>query len=62
MYDAIIVGAGLYGAILAYRLKKENKKVLVVDRRKVIGGNLYTETMYDIPVHMYGAHIFRTDD
>lgn len=62
MYDAIVVGAGLYGAIITYRLRKANKKVLVLDRREVVGGNVYTEVVNNIPVHMYGAHIFRTND
>lgn len=59
-YDYLIVGAGLFGAVVAHELKKRGKSVLVVDRRKHIGGNCYTENVDGINVHTYGAHIFRT--
>ena len=62
MYDFLIVGAGLYGAVCAERLKKRGKKVLVIDRRKHIAGNVYTENVDGINVHRYGAHIFHTND
>ncbi|MFA5492914.1 MAG: UDP-galactopyranose mutase [Bacteroidales bacterium] len=62
MYDYIIVGAGLTGAIFAYEAKKRNKKVLVIEKRNHIGGNLCTETIEGIDVHMYGAHIFHTSN
>ena len=61
-YDYLIVGAGLFGAAMAYRLKQANKKVLVIDKRNHIGGNVYTEDINGIYVHKYGAHIFHTDD
>ena len=61
MYDYLIVGAGLFGATVANRLKKEGKKVLVIDKRNHIGGNVYTENIEGINVHKYGAHIFHTD-
>ena len=61
-YDYLIVGSGLFGATIAYRLKKMNKKILVIDRRNHIGGNVYTENIHGINVHKYGAHIFHTDD
>ena len=61
-YDYLIVGAGLFGATVAYRLKKMNKKILVIDKRNHVGGNVYTENMDGINVHKYGAHIFHTDD
>ena len=61
MYDYLIVGAGLFGATVANRLKKEGKKVLVIDKRDHIGGNVYTENIEGINVHKYGAHIFHTD-
>lgn len=60
MHDYLIVGAGLYGAVFAHEMRKAGKRVLVVDRRKHIGGNCYTENVDGINVHKYGAHIFRT--
>ena len=61
-YDHLIVGAGLYGAVTAYRLKEAGKKVLVIERRSCVGGNVYTEKTEGINVHKYGAHIFHTND
>ena len=61
MYDYIIVGSGLYGATIAYRASRQGKKVLVIDKRNHIGGNVYTKNIEGRPVHMYGAHIFHTD-
>ena len=60
-YDYLIVGAGLFGATFAALAKKDNKKVLVIDRRDHIAGNIYTENIEGINVHKYGAHIFHTD-
>lgn len=62
MYDYIIVGAGLYGAVFAHEAKRHGKSVLVVDKREHIGGNLYTEKVEGINVHKYGAHIFHTNN
>ena len=62
MYDYVIVGAGLYGAVFAHEAKKAGKSCLVIDRRDHIGGNVYTERVEDINVHRYGAHIFHTSD
>ena len=62
MYDYLIVGAGLFGSVCAYELGKAGKKVLVIDKRSHIGGNIYTEKINDIHVHRYGAHIFHTSD
>lgn len=62
MYDYIIVGAGLYGAVFAYELKKKGKKCLVLEKRPHVGGNVYTELMEGINVHKYGAHIFHTNN
>lgn len=62
MYDYLIVGAGLYGAVFANEAKKAGKKVLVIDRRSTIAGNVYTEKMEGIQVHKYGAHIFHTNN
>ena len=61
MYDYLIVGAGLFGATIAYRAKQQGKKVLVIDKRNHIAGNVYTENVDGINVHKYGAHIFHTD-
>ena len=62
MYDYLIVGAGLYGAVFARELTKQGKKCLVIDRRDHIAGNIYTENVSGINVHKYGAHIFHTSD
>ena len=62
MYDYLIVGAGLYGAVFAHELRRRGKKCLVIDRRNHIAGNLYTEEIAGIQVHRYGAHIFHTSD
>ena len=62
MYDYLIVGAGLYGAVVARQATDAGKKVLVVDRRSHIGGNVYTEPVEGINVHIYGAHIFHTNN
>lgn len=61
-YDYLIVGAGLFGAVIAYRAKQLGKRVLVIDRRLHIGGNAYCEDIEGIHVHKYGAHIFHTDN
>ena len=61
-YDYLIVGAGLFGAIFAYEAHRAGKKVLVIDRRDHVGGNIYTKEIEGIQVHQYGAHIFHTSD
>ena len=61
-YDYLVVGAGLFGAVFARQMKEKGRKVLVIDRRDHIGGNVYTENRMGINVHMYGAHIFHTTD
>lgn len=61
-YDYLIVGAGLFGAVFAHEAKKAGKKVLVIDKRDHIGGNIYTKEVEGIQVHQYGAHIFHTSD
>lgn len=61
-YDYLVVGSGLYGAIFAYEANKKGKSVLVVDKRPNIAGNVYTEKQEGINVHMYGAHIFHTNN
>lgn len=62
MYDYLVVGAGLYGSTFAYEATKRGKKVLVIDKRNYIGGNIYCENIEGINVHKYGAHIFHTSD
>ena len=61
-YDYLIVGSGLYGAVFAHEAKKAGKRVLVIDKRPNIAGNVYTETVEGIHVHKYGAHIFHTNN
>lgn len=61
-YDYLIVGAGLFGSVFALEAKKAGKKVLVIDKRKHIAGNIYTEKVDGINVHKFGAHIFHTDN
>lgn len=61
-YDYLIVGAGLFGAVFAYRAKKAGKRCLVIDKRNHIGGNVYCENIAGINVHKYGAHIFHTSN
>jgi len=61
-YDYIIVGSGFFGAICAYELNKRGKSVVVLEKRKHIGGNSYTEDVAGIHVHTYGPHIFHTND
>lgn len=62
MYDYLVVGAGLYGSVFAHEAYKMGKRVLVVDKRPHIAGNIYTENIADICVHKYGAHIFHTNN
>ena len=61
-YDYLIVGAGLFGAVIAHEATKKGKTCLVIDKRDHIGGNIYTEEVEGIQVHKYGAHIFHTNN
>ena len=61
MYDYLVVGAGLYGAVFARQAQSAGKSVLVIDKRDHIAGNVYTRSVEDINVHVYGAHIFHTN-
>ena len=61
MFDYLIVGAGLYGAVMARELSAAGKHVLVLEKRSHIAGNVYTEKTEGIHVHVYGAHIFHTN-
>lgn len=62
MYDYLVVGAGLFGAVFAHEAALKGKKVKVIEKRDHIAGNIYTKEMEGIQVHMYGAHIFHTSD
>ncbi len=61
MYDYLIVGAGLFGAVFAQQAVQAGKSVLVVEKRNNVGGNIYTENVEGIQIHRYGAHIFHTN-
>lgn len=60
-FDYLVVGSGLFGAVFAHEAKECGKKVLVIDKRNYIGGNVYTERIEGINVHIYGAHILHTN-
>ena len=60
MYDYLIVGAGLYGAVFAQQKTEQGFRCLVIDRRNHIAGNIYSEKVEGIEVHRYGPHIFHT--
>lgn len=62
MYDYLVVGAGLFGSVFAREAANKGKKVLVIDKRPNIAGNVYTEDIEGIHVHKYGAHIFHTNN
>ncbi len=61
-YDYLIVGAGPFGATFARTVTDAGKKCLVIDRRTHIGGNCYSQQRDGIDVHMYGPHIFHTNN
>ena len=60
-YDYIIVGSGLFGSVFAREMRRRGKRLLVLERREEIGGNIYTERVEGIDVHRYGPHIFHTN-
>lgn len=62
MIDFLLIGAGLYNAVLARELTKYGKKCLILEKRKHIGGNCYTENKHGITIHKYGPHIFHTNN
>lgn len=62
MYDYLIVGSGLFGAVFAHEASLRGKKCLVIDKRDHSGGNVYCKQLEGIQVHWYGAHIFHTND
>lgn len=61
-YDYLIVGAGLFGSVFAHEMKKKGRRVLLIEKRRHIAGNIFTEDVAGIQVHRYGAHIFHTSD
>ena len=61
MYDYLVVGAGLTGAIFAHEARRHEKSVLVIDKRRHLAGNIFTEDTEGIPIHTYGPHIFHTN-
>lgn len=61
-YDYLIIGSGLFGATFAYRAKRMGKSCLVIDKRSHLGGNIYCQKIEGINVHVYGAHIFHTNN
>ena len=62
MYNYLIVGSGLFGSVFARQAADAGKKVLVIDKRPNIAGNVYTEKVEGINFHKYGAHIFHTNN
>ena len=62
MFDYLVVGAGLFGAVFAREAANKGKKILIIDKRNHIAGNVYTEKIEGINVHKYGAHIFHTNN
>lgn len=62
MYDYLIVGAGPFGAVFAQQMKEKGKTCLIIEKRNHVAGNIYTELQEGIHVHVYGAHIFHTND
>jgi UDP-galactopyranose mutase len=61
-YDALVVGAGFAGSVLAERMASNGAKVLMVDRRPHIAGNAYDRPdEAGVLIHQYGPHIFHTN-
>jgi UDP-galactopyranose mutase len=61
-YDYLIIGSGLFGSVFAYKANQAGKKVLIIEKRPHLGGNIYCENIEGIQVHAYGAHIFHTSN
>jgi len=61
-YDFLIVGSGLFGAVFAYKARQSGKKVLVIEKRPHLGGNVFCKEEHGIQIHKYGAHIFHTNN
>ncbi|TWT76491.1 UDP-galactopyranose mutase [Planctomycetes bacterium CA13] len=62
MYDYVIVGAGLFGAVFARQMCDAGAKCLIIEKRNHIAGNCYTKDVGGVHVHQYGPHIFHTND
>ena len=62
IYDLVIVGSGLYGAVSAYLARERGLRCIVLERRAAIGGNVRDEQQEGIHVHKYGPHIFHTNN
>lgn len=58
----LIVGAGLSGAVVARQLAEQGQQVMVIDKRDHIAGNIYDKKSAGITVHVYGPHVFHTND
>ena len=61
-YDYVLAGSGLFAGVFAYHARKAGKTCLVVEKRNHIGGNIYCKEIEGINVHVYGAHIFHTNN
>lgn len=62
LYDYLVVGSGLYGSVFAYKAYQAQKRVLILEKKGHIGGNIYCTDIDGIHVHTYGAHIFHTSN
>ena len=62
LVDTIVAGAGLWGCTVARRLAEAGRHVLVLEKRKAVGGNCRCRTEKGIEVHLYGSHIFHTSN
>jgi UDP-galactopyranose mutase len=60
MYDYLVVGSGLYGAVYARSMAEKGRSVLILERKPHVGGNLYCHEQYGYHVHEHGPHIFHT--
>lgn len=62
-YDLIVVGCGFTGAVVARKLAEQNKKILIIDKRDHIAGNMYDYlNKYEILIQKYGIHTFHTNN
>ena len=62
MYDYLVVGVGLTGAVFAHEVRKRGKSVLVIDKRNHLAGNIFTKEISGIHIHTYAPHIFHTNN